>query len=43
MSRPRILGSLFHNYQVESIDLKRDADHVIKTVLADATSWEQGR
>ena len=43
MSLPDILRPLFHNYRVESIDPERNADLVIKTVLADATGWEQVR
>ena len=43
MSLPDILRPLFHNYRVETIDPLRNPDLVIKTVLADATSWDQVR
>lgn len=43
MSLPDILRPLFHNYRVETIDPARNADLIIKTVLTDATDWDQVR
>ena len=31
---------MFHNYKVEAMEAERNPDLVIKTVVADAASWE---
>lgn len=43
MRLPDSLEKLFHNYRAESIDVRTDVDFVVKTVLRDATDWEQVR